>query len=103
MEFDGRSRWVGPDYSRAAPPFSAGPKSHEQKPSIGRWRNHQSQEVNVPAMPRQARVGPAAARDLAKDKIVQLERALEAMVGMEGPAVQAIKLELEMARPRSLF
>ena len=31
------------------------------------------------------RVGPAAAQDLAKNKIVQLERALEAMGGMEGP------------------
>ena len=52
-------------------------------------------------MPRQARVGPSAARDLAKNKIVQLERALEAMGGMEGPAVQAIKLELEKARTAS--
>ena len=52
-------------------------------------------------MPRQVRVGPSAARDLAKNKIVQLERALEAMGGMEGPAVQAIKLELEKARTAS--
>ena len=41
------------------------------------------------------------ARDLAKNKIVQLERALEAMGGMEGPAVQAIKLELEKATTTS--
>ena len=80
------------------PPSQRWPKSHEQKPTIGRWRNHQNQEVKVPAMPRQARVGPAAARDLAKNMIVQLERALEAMGGMEGPAVQAIKMELEKAR-----
>ena len=46
-------------------------------------------------------MGPSAARDLAKNKIVQLERALEAMGGMEGPAVQAIKLELEKARTAS--
>ena len=43
-------------------------------------------------------MGPSAAQDLAKNKIVQFERALEAMGGMEGLAVQAIKLELEKAR-----
>ena len=52
-------------------------------------------------MPRQVRVGPSAARDFAKNKIVQLERASEAMGGMEGPAVQAIKLELDKARTPS--
>ena len=34
----------------------------------------------------------------AKNKIVQFERVLEAMGGMEGPAVQAIKMDLEKAR-----
>ena len=68
------------------PPSQRWPKSSDQKPTIGRWRNHQNQEVKVPTMPRQVRVGPSAARDLAKNKIVQLERALEAMAGMEGPA-----------------
>ena len=33
-------------------------------------------------MQRQARVGPSAARDLAKNKIVQFERALEVIWGM---------------------
>ena len=34
----------------------------------------------------------------AKNKIVQVECVLEAMGGMEGPAVQAIKMELEEGR-----
>ena len=44
---------------------------------------------------RHVQVGPAAARDLAKNKDRQLERALEAMGGMEWPPVHAIKFELE--------
>ena len=79
------------------PPSQRWPQS--QKPAIRRWRNHQSQENKVLAL-HQARVGPAAARDLA-NKIVQLERAVEAMGSMEGLAVQAIKLELEKARSAS--
>ena len=66
------------------PPSQRWPKSSEQKPTIGRWQNHQNQEAKVPTMPRQVRVGPSAARDLAKNKIVQLERALEAMGGHGG-------------------
>ena len=66
------------------------------RPPSQRWP-----KSHMPAMFRHARVGPAAARDLAKNKIVQLERALEALGGMEGPAVQAIKLELEKARSAS--
>ena len=81
---------------------SLSPKSPvEQRPTVGKWRNHQSLPVKPPAMPRQPRVVPAAARDLAKTRISKLERALEAMGGMEGPAAQAIKVELDKAKSAS--
>ena len=71
MEFDGRSQWVGPDYSRAAPPFS--PVAEVSRAETT------DREVAEP-LPRQARVGPAAARDLAKNKVVQLR----ACIGSDG-------------------
>ena len=64
MEFDGRSQFVGPVHSRAAPHFSAGAEVSRAE-TIDREVAEPS-EVKVPAMPRQARVGPAAALDLAK-------------------------------------
>ena len=63
---------------------------------IIRGWNHQSQEVNVPAMPARLEWDQQQP-DFAKNKIVQHERALETMGGMEGPAVQAINQELEKA------
>ena len=56
------------------------------------------QAVKQPEKPRQPRVGPVAAWHLAKTKIAKLERALEVMGGMDGPAIEAIMMELEKAR-----
>ena len=56
------------------------------------------QAVKQPEKPRQPHVGPVAAWHLAKTKIAKLERALEVMGGMDGPAIEAIMMELEKAR-----
>ena len=102
MEFDGRSQWVGPDYSRAPPPFSA-----VAEVSRAETIDREVAELSEPGSQRARNAPPrssgtsSSSRDLAKNNIFQLERALEAMGGMEGPAVQAIKLELEKARSAS--
>ena len=98
MESDGRSQRVGPNHSRAATPVST--VAEVFRAETDDWEVAEPSESQSACDARQVRVGPSAARDLAKNKIVQLERALEAM-GMEGPAVQATKLELEKARTTS--
>ena len=64
---------------------------------ISRSKNASQVATKPPQKPRQPRVGPETALDLAKTNITQLERALERMGGMDGPAVQAAKMELEKA------
>ena len=60
------------------------------KPSVaGReWRKHQ-------------RINPDAAREMAQCTVVRLEKALEAMGDVKGPAVEVLKSELTKAKPAS--
>ena len=81
-------------------PFSAVAEVSRAETTDGRWRNHQSQEVNVPAMPPSSS-GTSSSPGSCKEQDRQLERALAAMGGMEGPPVHAIKLELEDGRSAS--
>ena len=76
-----RKGWSSMDVPSGWVQIIRGPRPLSQRGQSLTSRNHQSgggePSESVPTMPRQARVGPAVARDLAKNKIVQLERALE--------------------------
>ena len=89
-----------------------GSKSARPRPTSQRWpcgAETNGREVAEPSEPTSeaTRNAPPASRGTrgspgsCKTRISQLERALEAMGGMEGPAAQAIKVELDKAKSAS--
>ena len=67
-----------------------------QREVPGRWR--QSRGAAVTSQVPKPRMSPDAAREKAQSSVTKLEKALEAMVDVVGPAVEVLKSELIKAR-----
>ena len=66
----------------------------------GRWREPKSAKGAPPVGPR-PRMNPDIAREMAHTKVSRLEKALEAMGDLQGPVVEALKVDLEKAKAAS--
>ena len=70
-----------------------------QREVPGRWRQSKGATGN-PQGPK-PRLSPDAAREIAQSSVTRLEKALEAMRDVQGPAVEVLKSELTKARAAS--
>ena len=102
MECVGGSQWAGLDPPWAATSSATVAQSRSTSTAVepGRWRGRPKVEPK-PQKLRHSRVGLETAHEFAKAKVTQVERALEVMGGCDGPAVQAIKSELDKAKAAS--
>ena len=100
---DGRcSCRLDPNRARTQAAFRAvaSCKRHEAgSTQSAQFRQHQTAQPRKPTLnSAKDKVNPDVARDAARNKISKLEKALEVLSDSTGPAVDALKSELEKAR-----